>query len=66
MNDTIQQIISQGVEIGSQFTSSQNLIPGVNNNLLGSFITILAGLIIRAVEKRRLLKNERKRRAGEE
>ena len=64
MNDTINDIIVQGLEIGSQIQHSNNMIPGVDNNLLGSFITIVAGLIIRAVEKRHMKKKEEKRRKG--
>ena len=54
--DTISLLINQGIQIGSQMQSSPNLLPGVDNSLIGAFISLIAGVIIRAIEKRKLRK----------
>ena len=56
MNDTIQQIIHTGVQIGSQLQHSNTLIKGVDNTLITTILTILGGFIIRFFEKRALRK----------
>jgi hypothetical protein len=56
MNDTIQQIIHTGVQIGSQIQHSNTLIKGVDNTLITTILTILGGFIIRFFEKRALRK----------
>ncbi len=54
--DTLSLLIQHGIEIGTQLQNSNSVIPNVNNNLIGSFITLIAGIVIRAIEKRRLRK----------
>lgn len=54
--DTLSLLIQQGIEIGTQLQNSSSVIPNVNNNLIGSFITLIAGIVIRAIEKRKLRK----------
>ena len=54
--DTISILIKQGIEIGSQMQQSNTVIPNVDNGILGSFISIIAGIVIRIIEKRRLRK----------
>lgn len=56
MNDTIQQIIHTGVQIGSQLQHSNTLIKGVDNTLVTTILTILGGFVIRFFEKRALRK----------
>ena len=56
MNDTIQQIIHTGVQIGSQLQHSNTLIKGVDNTLITTILTILGGFVIRFFEKRALRK----------
>jgi len=65
MQDTLNTLITGSLELSQQFTSDNDIIPGVHNNLLGTIITFTIGVIIRAIEKRRVIKKERKRRAGE-
>lgn len=54
--DTLSLLIQQGIEIGTQIQNTNSVIPNVNNNLLGTFITLIAGIVIRAIEKRKLRK----------
>jgi hypothetical protein len=54
--DTLQMIIQQAIAVGSQAQNSPNLIHGVDNSLIGSLLTIIAGVVIRAIEKRKLRK----------
>ena len=54
MTDTLNTIINHGVEIGTALQGSTTLIKGVDNSIIGSLLSIIAGLIIRSVEKRRL------------
>jgi len=56
MTDTLNTIINHGVEIGSALQGSTTLIKGVDNSIVGSLLYIIAGLIIRSIEKRRLRK----------
>jgi len=56
MNDTIQNLINTGIEIGSQIQQSNTLIKGVDNSLLSTLLTIVGGFIIRYFEKRFLRK----------
>lgn len=56
MTDTLNTIINHGVEIGTALQGSTTLIKGVDNSIIGSLLSIIAGLIIRSVEKRRLRK----------
>ena len=56
MTDTLNTIINHGVEIGSALQGSTTLIKGVDNSIVGSLLSIIAGLIIRSIEKRRLRK----------
>lgn len=50
----IQTILSTGVTIAT--ATNNNIIPKVPNELTGSLITIIAGIIIRYFEKRSLRK----------
>lgn len=50
----IQTILSTGVTIAT--ATNNNIIPKVPNEITSSIITILAGIIIRFFEKRRLKK----------
>jgi len=50
----IQTILTTGVTIAT--ATNNNIIPKVPNELTSSLITILAGIIIRFFEKRRLKK----------
>ena len=54
--DTISMLINQGIQIGSQMQQSNNFIPNIDNSLIGAFISVIAGIIIRAIEKRKLRK----------
>lgn len=54
--DTLQMIIQQAIAVGTQAQQSTNLIKGVDNGLIGSLLTIIAGVVIRAIEKRKLRK----------
>lgn len=56
MTDTLNTIINHGVQIGTALQGSTTLIKGVDNSIIGSLLSIIAGLIIRSVEKRRLRK----------
>lgn len=56
MTDTLNTIINHGVEIGTALQGSTTLIKGVDNSIVGSLLSIIAGLIIRSIEKRRLRK----------
>ena len=54
--DTLQIFIQQAIAFGSQAQQSTSLIKGVDNGLIGSLLTIIAGVVIRAIEKRKLRK----------
>jgi hypothetical protein len=54
--DTLQIFIQQAIAFGSQAQQSTNLLKGVDNGLIGSLLTIIAGVVIRAIEKRKLRK----------
>ena len=54
--DTISLLIQQGIQIGSQMQQSNTVIPNVDNSLIGAFISVIAGIIIRAIEKHKLRK----------
>ena len=54
--DTLQMIIQQAIAVGSQAQQTTSLIKGVDNGLIGSLLNIIAGVIIRAIEKRKLRK----------
>jgi NADH:ubiquinone oxidoreductase subunit K len=49
----VQQVISTGVTI---ISANNTIIKGVPNEITGSLITLIAGFIIRLIEKRRLRK----------
>ena len=54
--DTISLLIQQGIQIGSQMQQSNTVIPNVDNGILGAFLSIITGIVIRIIEKRRLRK----------
>ena len=54
--DTLSLLIEQGIKIGTQIQQSNTLVPNVDNGLIGSVLTILASLIFRVIEKRKLRK----------
>ena len=54
--DTISLLIQQGIQIGSQMQQSNTVIPNVDNGILGTFLSIITGIVIRIIEKRRLRK----------
>jgi len=54
--DTLSLLIQQGIQIGTQIQQSHTLVPNVDNGLIGSVLTILASLIVRVIEKRKLRK----------
>lgn len=54
--DTLSLLIQQGIQIGTQIQQSNTLVPNVDNGLIGSVLTILASLIVRVIEKRKLRK----------
>ena len=56
MTDTLNTLINHGVQIGTALNGSSTLIKGVDNSIIGSVISIIAGLIIRTFEKRKLRK----------
>ncbi len=51
--DTLSLLIQQGIQIGTQIQQSNTLVPNVDNGLIGSVLTILASLFVRAIEKRK-------------
>lgn len=60
MNDTlIYDIVKAGVEIGTQSQNNQTLINNVPNSLITFFATTVIGLIIRAIEKRKIKKKHK-------
>jgi hypothetical protein len=60
MNDTlIYDIVKTGVEIGTHAGNNQTLVNNVPNSLITFFATTIIGLIIRAVEKRKLKKKHK-------
>lgn len=65
MNDTlIYDIVKTGIEIGSHASNNHDLIKNVPNSLLTFFSTTIIGLIIRAIEKKRLRKKNKKQYDG--
>lgn len=50
----IQNLLQTGVGIAD--ATNNNIIPGVPNTITGSLITLIAGMVIRFFEKRRLRK----------
>jgi hypothetical protein len=60
MNDTlIYDIVKTGVEIGTHAQNNNTLINNVPNSLVTFLATTVIGLIIRAVEKRKLKKKHK-------
>jgi len=57
--DTLSLLIQQGIQIGTQIQQSNTLVPNVDNGLIGSVLTILASLIVRVIEKRKLRKQDK-------
>ena len=51
----VQQVLSTGVNIAT--ATNNTIIKGVPNEITGSLITLIAGFIIRLIEKRRLRKS---------
>ena len=54
-----QQIAKIGVEMATQ--NNVQLLPFVNNDLLGTLITVLLGIIYRAIEARKIKKYYRRK-----
>jgi hypothetical protein len=60
MNDTlIYDIVKAGVEIGTHAQNNQTLVNNVPNSLITFFATTVIGLIIRAIEKRKIKKKHK-------
>lgn len=57
MNDTlIYDIVKTGVEIGTHANNTGSLINNVPNSLLTFLATTIIGVVIRAIEKKRIRK----------
>ena len=54
--ELISDLIYQGINTASELSGKNPLINGINNNLLGAIITSVFGIVIRAIERRRLKK----------
>jgi hypothetical protein len=60
MNDTlIYDIVKTGVEIGTHANNNGTLVNNVPNSLITFLATTLIGIIIRAVEKRKIKKRHK-------
>ena len=60
MNDTlIYDIVKTGVEIGTHANNTGSLINNVPNSLITFLATTIIGVVIRAIEKRRIKKRHK-------
>lgn len=60
MNDTlIYDIVKTGVEIGTHANNNGTLINNVPNSLITFLATTIIGVVIRAIEKRRIKKKHK-------
>lgn len=60
MNDTlIYDMVKTGVEIGTHANNTGSLINNVPNSLITFLATTIIGVVIRAIEKRRIKKRHK-------